>query len=121
MPSGSPDLDQIFPSHADPAAVDRARTRRLAARLFHVVRSTLALQPRREDVYIALDAVAWTTARILAGTEDRDALDFFALALTQNLADLDTPNALHALPGPRRGAGGAYQTIGVARRRSRRQ
>ena len=121
MPSGSPDLDQIFPSHADPEAVDRAHIRRLAARLFHVVRPTLAHEPRRENVYIALEAVAWTAARILAGTEDRDALDFFALALTQDLADLDTPNALHALPGPRRGAGGAYQTIGVARRQIRRQ
>jgi hypothetical protein len=28
MPSGSPDLDEIFPSDAEPEAVDRARIRR---------------------------------------------------------------------------------------------
>jgi hypothetical protein len=86
---GFPDLDRGFSSRADPEEVDRARTRRLAAKLFRVVRPFLAIQPRRLNAYIALDALAWAAARIIAGTEGRNALDFFALALTQNLAGLE--------------------------------
>jgi len=89
----SSDLDQGFSRREDLEEVDHARTRRLVAKLFHVVRPTLAAQPsRRENVYIALDAVAWAAAMILAGTEDRDALDFFTLALTQTLARLEVRN-----------------------------
>ena len=80
------DLDRSFSRHADPEEVDCARTRRLAAKLFRVVRPTLAAQPRRENLYIAIDAVAWAAAMILARAEDRDAFDFFTLALTQKLA-----------------------------------
>lgn len=70
--------------------IDCIRTRRLAAELFGAVRPTLAIQPPcRENVYIALDAVAWAAAMVLASTEDRDALDFFTLALTQNLDQLE--------------------------------
>ena len=80
------DLDRSFSRHADPEEVDCARTRRLAAKLFRVVRPTLAAQPRRENLYIAIDAVAWAAAMILARAEDREAIDFFTLALTQKLA-----------------------------------
>ena len=55
------------------------RTRRLATDLLNVLRPTLAVHPHRENAYVALDAVAWTAAIILVGTEDRDALDFFTL------------------------------------------
>ena len=66
------------------------RTRRLAAELLGVVGPTLAIQPPcRDNVYIVLDAVAWAAATVLASTEDRDALDFFTLALTQNLDQLE--------------------------------
>jgi hypothetical protein len=51
------------------------------------VRTTLALQPRRENTYIALDALAWVVAKVLDSLEDRNAMDFFALALTQCLED----------------------------------
>jgi hypothetical protein len=89
----SADLDRGFSRREDPEEVHRARTRRLVAKLFRVVRPTLAAQPpRRENVYIALDAVAWAAAMILAGTEDRDALGFFTLALTQNLARFEARN-----------------------------
>jgi hypothetical protein len=89
----SSDLDRGFSRREDPEEVHRARTRRLVARLFRVVRPTLATQPpRRENVYIALDAVAWAAAMILTGSEDRDALDFFTLALTQNLARFEARN-----------------------------
>jgi hypothetical protein len=90
MPSyicGFPDLDRGFSSRADPEEVDR--TRRLAAKLFRVVRPFLAIHPRRLSAYIALDAVAWAAARIIAGIEGRNALDFFTLALTQNLSRLE--------------------------------
>jgi len=76
------------------------RTRRLAADLLYVLRPTLAIQPHRENAYVALDAVAWTAAIILVGTEDRDALDYFILALTQNLADLENPNPPQTIPTP---------------------
>jgi hypothetical protein len=85
------DLDRRFSWPADLEKVDCC-TRRLAADLLDVLRSTLALHPHRENAYVALDAVAWTAAIILIGTEDRDALDFFTLALTQNLADLENPS-----------------------------
>jgi hypothetical protein len=65
------------------------RTRRLTESVYRAVRPTLALQPRREHAYIALDALAWAVARILDGLEDRDAMDFFTLALTQRLADYE--------------------------------
>jgi hypothetical protein len=89
-----PDLDRGFSRHADAEEIDRARIRRLVAKLFRIVRPTLAIQPpRRENVYIALDAVAWVAAMILASTEDRDALDFFTLALTQNLDQREARNS----------------------------
>ena len=72
---------------ADPAQRDRIRTRRLAANLHRAVRPTLALQPRRENTYIALDALAGVAAKVLDGLEDRNAMDFFTLALTQCLED----------------------------------
>jgi hypothetical protein len=98
---GFPDLDRGFSSRADPEEVDRARTRRLAAKLFRVVRPFLAIQPRPLNAYIALDALAWAAARIIAGTEGRNALDFFALALTRNLARLENSEIVsdaHPLP-----------------------
>ena len=71
----------------DHAPLDCVRTRRLAAKLYRAVRTTLALQPRRENTYIALDALAWVAAKVLDSLEDRNAMDFFALALTQCLED----------------------------------
>jgi hypothetical protein len=82
------------------------RTRRLATDLLNVLRPTLAIQPHRENAYVALDAVAWTAAIILVGTEDRDALDFFTLALTQSLADLENPDPTSDYPNAARGSGG---------------
>jgi hypothetical protein len=69
------DLDQGV---SWPACLEKVdiRTKRLAADLLNVLRPTLAIQPYRENSYVALDAVAWTAAIILVGTEDRDALDF---------------------------------------------
>ena len=85
-----PCLDQSPSRHADPEEIDRARTRRLVAKLFRIVRPTLAIRPpRRENICIALDAVAWATAMILTNTEDRNALDFFTLALIRNLNRLE--------------------------------
>jgi hypothetical protein len=71
--------------------IDSIRSKRLAADLFNALRPTLGIPPCRENAYVALDALAWTAAIILIGTEDRDALDFFTLALTQNLADIEEP------------------------------
>ena len=93
------DLDRRFSWPADLEKVD-IRARRLAADLLNVLRPTLAIQPYRENSYVALDAVAWTAAIILVGTEDRDALDFFTLALTQNLADLEDPDPPQTVPTP---------------------
>ena len=93
------DLDRRFSWPADLKKVD-CRTRRLATDLLNVLRPTLAIQPHREKAYVALDAVAWTAAIILVGTEDRDALDFFTLALTQSLADLENPDPPQAIPTP---------------------
>jgi len=72
--------------------VDCIRSQRLAADLLNALRSTLGIPPCRENAYVALDALAWTAAIILIGTEDRDALDFFILALTQNLVDIGNTN-----------------------------
>jgi len=72
--------------------VDSIRSRRLAADLLNAVGPTLGIPPCRQNAYVALDALAWTTAIIVIGTEDRDAMDFFTLALTQNLADMGNPN-----------------------------
>jgi hypothetical protein len=91
-----PDRRSSWP--ADLEKVDCIATRRLAADMLNVLRPTLAIHPHRENAYIALDAVAWTAAIILAGIEDRDALDFFTLALTQNLADLENPNPAQTIP-----------------------
>ena len=71
----------------DHAQLDCVRTRRLAAKLYRALGPTLVLQPRRENTYIALDALAEVTAKVLDGLEDRNAMDFFALALTQCLED----------------------------------
>ena len=71
----------------DRAQLDCIRTRRLAANLYRAVRTTLALQPHRENTYIALDALAWVAAKILDSLKDRNAMDFFTLALTQCLED----------------------------------
>ena len=71
----------------DHAQLDCVRTRRLAAKLYRALGPTLALQPGRENTYIALDALAGVTAKVLDGLEDRNAMDFFALALTQCLED----------------------------------
>jgi hypothetical protein len=96
--SAKMDLDRGSSRPADLEQVDCIRTRRLAADLFNVLRPTLAIHPHRENAYIALDAVAWTAAIILADIEDRDALDFFTVALTQNLADLGNPNPPQTIP-----------------------
>ena len=73
------DFDRGFSRHADPEEIDRARTKRLVAKLFRIVRPTLAFQPpRHENVYIALDAVAWTVAMILARTEETEARSIFS-------------------------------------------
>jgi hypothetical protein len=93
------DLDRRFLWEAGLEKAD-IRTRRLAADLLDVLRPTLALRPHRENAYVALDAVAWMAALILVGIEDRDALDFFTLALTQNLADLEDPNPPQTIPTP---------------------
>jgi hypothetical protein len=69
------------------AQLDCARSRRLAANLYRSVRPTLALQPRRENTYIALEALARVAAKVLDSLEDRNAMDFFTLALTQCLED----------------------------------
>ena len=93
------DLDPRFSWPADLEKVD-CRTRRLATDLLNVLRPTLAIHPHRKNAYVALDAVAWTAAIILVGTEDRDALDFFTLALTQNLGDLENPDPSQTIPTP---------------------
>ena len=72
---------------AERAEIDPVRTRRLAAKLYRALGPTLVLQPRRENTYIALDALAWVAAKVLDSLEDRNAMDFFALALTQCLED----------------------------------
>jgi len=72
--------------------VDSIRSQRLAADFLNALRPTLGILPCRENAYVALDALAWTAAIVLIGTVDRDALDFFTLALTQNLADIGNPN-----------------------------
>ena len=69
------------------AEPDSVRTRRLAAKLYRALGPTLALQPRRENTYIALDALAGVAAKVLDSLEDRNAMDFFTLALTQCLED----------------------------------
>ena len=79
------------------AQLDCVRTRRLAANLYRGVRPTLARQPRRENTYIALEALAWAVANVLDSLEDRNAMDFFTLALTQCLEDCQK-NTLNGTP-----------------------
>lgn len=80
-----PNLDRGFSISMGFKGVHCGRTRRLAAKLFRVARPVLGIQ----NAYIALDAVAWVAARILAGIEDHGAYDFFYLALMQNLTELE--------------------------------
>lgn len=97
----SPNLDRHFSASMGFGEVDCGRIRRLAAKLFRVARPVLGIEPRYKNAYIALDAVAWVAARLLAGIEDRDAYDFFALALSQNLAQLEaseTAAGFHSSP-----------------------
>ena len=101
------DPDRDFSWREDLEEVDHARTRRLAAKLFRVVRPALAAAPRRRgNVYVALAAVAWAAAMTLAGSEERNALDFFTLAPMQNLARVEAGNCndhpQHALRRGRR-------------------
>jgi hypothetical protein len=94
------DVHRRFSWPANLEKVD-CRTKSLAADLLEVLRPTLAIHPHRENAYVALDAVAWTAAIILVGTEDRDALEFFTLALMQNLADsLGEPGPPQTIPMP---------------------
>jgi hypothetical protein len=97
----SPNLHRGFSACMDFGEVDCGRTRRLAAKLFRIARPVLGIEPRYKNAYIALDAVAWVAARLLAGIKDRDAYDFFALALSQNLAQLEaseTAGDFHSSP-----------------------
>ena len=97
----SPNLDRGFSSCMCLKEVDRGRTRRLAAKLFRVVRPVLGIPPHRENAYIALDAVAWIAARIFTRIEDRDARDFFGLALMRSLPQLEaSETATDVYPEP---------------------
>lgn len=82
----------------DRAQLDCVRIRRLAANLYRAVRPTLARQPRRENTYIVLDALARVAANVLDSLEDRNAMDFFTLALTQCLEDCQKRNTLNGIP-----------------------
>lgn len=83
----------------DRAQLDCVRMRRLAANLYRAVRPTLARQPRRrENTYIALDALARVAAKVLDSLEDQNAMDFFTLALTQCLEDCQKRNTLNGIP-----------------------
>ena len=100
----SPNLHRGSSTLTDFGEVDRGRTRRLAAKLFRGARPVLGIEPRRQNAYIALDAVAWVAARLLAGIEDRDAYDFFALALTRSLAQLEASETVADFHSPPVGA-----------------
>lgn len=68
--------------------IDRARTECLATAIGRLVIPLLHDQPpRRDNVYVCLNALAAIAAAVIAAAADRDALDFFHLALTQNIIE----------------------------------
>ena len=82
--------NRFYREPAEPHPVDRARVEALTAKLLGPVRAELARQPySRDNVFVALNALAGCTAVILAGTEGSlDAQRFFHNALSSNFTDL---------------------------------
>jgi hypothetical protein len=68
-----------------PEEVDRTRVEALAKDLFAAVRPTLATQPLSSDnVFVALNALAFVVATIIAGADQR-AFEFFRAAVLDNI------------------------------------
>jgi hypothetical protein len=68
--------------------VDRTRVEPLATELFRAVRPTLATAPfNRDNVFVALNALAFVTATVIAGADQR-AQDFFIKALLDNVSSV---------------------------------
>jgi hypothetical protein len=68
--------------------VDRARVEALTARLLAELRPELARAPfSRDNVFVALNALAYATAGVLA-VIDRNGRRFFDQALADNIAEL---------------------------------
>jgi hypothetical protein len=68
--------------------IDRARTEALAVELLRAVGATLATPPLGKDnVFVALNALAFALCPVLAGSTGPDAaaLEFFRRALADNL------------------------------------
>jgi hypothetical protein len=72
-----------------PDEIDRTRVEALAKDLFAAVRPTLATQPLSSDnVFVALNALAFVVATIIAGA-DRRAFEFFNEAVIDNMQAFD--------------------------------
>lgn len=73
-----------------PPEIDRARTEALAAELLRAVRLALATAPLGNDnIFVALNALAFVLCPVLAGTGfDPKALEFFRRALADNLVGI---------------------------------
>lgn len=87
-----------------PDEIDRARVEELAARLLEQLRPELArFPPSRENVWVALNALAGAAATVLSAT-DRDARRFFDQAVRDNIAELRREAAgLPPIGGPEHG------------------
>jgi hypothetical protein len=82
--------NRFYREPAAPHPVDGARVAALSEQLLTSVHAELAQQPpSRENVFVALNALAISTAIVLAGTEDSlEAQRFFHDALVAQVADL---------------------------------
>lgn len=82
--------NRFYREPPQPHPVDRARVEALSERLLAAVRIELAWQPpSRDNAFVALNALAISTAIILAGVEGSlEAQRFFHNALVDNVADL---------------------------------
>jgi hypothetical protein len=66
-----------------------ARVERLAKQLLYSVNAVLDPPPRHPDsVFVALNALAYAAAAVIAGTGDQRAQQFFERALAQSIVEL---------------------------------
>jgi hypothetical protein len=64
------------------------RVERVAKQLLYSVNAVLEQPPRPDNVFVALNALAYAAAAVIAGTGDQLAQEFFNRALAQNIVEL---------------------------------
>jgi hypothetical protein len=83
-----------------PDELDRARVERLAAEIMRAIRPELArFPPSRENVFTALNPLAFAAAAVLAGT-DRNGRRFFEKAIADNIKEVRAAEARGDLRPP---------------------